>query len=87
MTLEEAREEYGELFDFYKNKPSDKTYWTAPLRYVGVFLLSFDEKHVYNLFADIPGKLSNEEFRLFLKENPYWRRRFGKEIKELDITF
>ncbi len=87
MTLEEAREKYGELFDFYKNKPSDKIYWTAPLRYTGVFLVSFDMKHVYNLYADIPAKLSNDEFCLFLKENPFWRRRFSKEIKELNITF
>ena len=33
---------------------------------------SFDKKTVFNMFADYPYKLTEEQKRIFDKENPYW---------------
>ena len=57
-------------YDFYKNNVSDTIFWVDN---VGEHLFSFDKKKIYNLFADYPHNLSEEERRVFDKENPYWR--------------
>lgn len=63
---------------FYKNKPTDTIYWVDTVEdYKGLFLISFDKKKIYNLFADYPYKFSPEEKAIFDKENPYWANFFS----------
>ena len=57
---------------FYKNNPTDKIWWKDTPDVVGEFLFSFDKKKVYNLFADYPHSMTEDEVRIFDKENPYW---------------
>lgn len=76
------------LSDFYKQNENDKVWWTDKLDTVGEFLFSFDQKKIYNLFADYPYNLTKEEKEIFDKENPYWKDFFedrqytAKGIKE-----
>lgn len=64
---------------FYKNNPTDKVYWVENDA-LGVYEFSFDKKIVFNLFADYPHKLTQEQKQIFDKENPYWAE-FFKERK------
>lgn len=57
---------------FYKNNPSDKIWWVDNPETVGIWLFSFDQKKIYNLFADYPEKLTPEQKKNFDEENPYW---------------
>lgn len=57
---------------FYKNDPGDRIWWKDTPGVVGVFLFSFDKKKVYNLFSDYPHNMTEEEVRIFDKENPEW---------------
>ena len=61
------------LSDFYKNKPTDKIWWTRNLDMVGEHLFSFDKKKIFNLFRDYPHALSKEQKEIFDKENPFWK--------------
>lgn len=62
-----------EYLDPHKKSDSDKVYWlTKKDESIGEFLFSFDLKKVYNIYTDYPEKLSNEELRVFNKENPFW---------------
>ena len=60
------------MYDFYKNKKSDKVYWVDKIDSVGQHLFSFDKQTVFNLFADYPHNLTTEQREIFDKENPYW---------------
>lgn len=60
-------------YDFYKNNYGDTIFWVDNVDNIGEFLFSFDKKKIYNLFADYPHNLTEEERRIFDKENPYWR--------------
>lgn len=57
---------------FYKNNPSDVVWWVDNHGTVGEWLFSFDKKHIFNMFADYPHKLTPEQKAIFDKENPYW---------------
>ena len=56
---------------FYKNSPDDKIWWVDNSETVGEWLFSFDQKKVFNMFADYPHKLTAEQKAIFDKENPY----------------
>ncbi len=58
--------------EFYKKNDSDKVWWVDDTESVGLHLFSFDRQKVYNLYADYPHKLTQEERRIFDAENPYW---------------
>jgi len=57
---------------FYKENKTDSIWWVDTFDKVGEFLFSFDKKKVYNLFADYPHNLTEQEKEIFDKENPYW---------------
>lgn len=65
------------LSDFYKKNKNDKIWWIDDVETVGEFLFSFDKKKIYNLFKDYPTKLTEEEIKIFDKENPYWKNFFA----------
>ncbi len=59
--------------EFYKNNKNDTIYWIDNVDRIGEFLFTFDKKKIYNLFADYPHELTENEKKVFDKENPYWR--------------
>ncbi|MBS4761573.1 hypothetical protein KG089_02475 [Carnobacteriaceae bacterium zg-ZUI252] len=59
--------------DFYKENEKSKVWWIDKLGVVGEHLFSFNKKKIYNLFADYPHNLTEEEVRIFDEENPYWK--------------
>ena len=58
---------------FYKENEADQVWWVDTSDRDGEFLFSFDEKKVFNLFADYPHNLTPEQKEIFDKENPYWK--------------
>ena len=57
---------------WYKNNETDQIWWIDTPDTVGEWIFSFDNKKVFNLFADYPHKLSPEEKAIFDKENQEW---------------
>lgn len=70
------------LSDFYKNEPNDTIWWVDDTDQTGVWLFSFDKKEVFNMFADFPQKLTKEQVRIFIKENPFWADFFKDRLQE-----
>lgn len=56
---------------WYKNNTDDKIWW-KDTDSVGEWLFSFDKKQVFNMFADYPHNLSQEQKKIFDEENPEW---------------
>lgn len=56
---------------WYKNNTDDKIWW-KDTDSVGEWLLSFDKKQVFNMFADYPHNLTPEQKKIFDEENPEW---------------
>ena len=59
--------------DFYKNNEESKIWWIDNIDFRGELLFSFDQKKIYNLFADYPHNMTEEEVEIFNQENPFWR--------------
>ena len=59
--------------DFYKNNEESKIWWIDNIDFKGELLFSFDHKKIYNLFADYPHNMTEEEVEIFNQENPFWR--------------
>ena len=58
---------------WYKNEPSNKIWWLDNGDDVkGEFVVSFDKKKTYNMFADYPHNMSKDEVAIFDRENPFW---------------
>ena len=63
----------GHSRKYFKNSPSDTIWWIDNSQEtVGEFIFTFNKKDCFNLFADYPYKLTEEQKRIFDKENPYW---------------
>lgn len=56
---------------WYKNNTDDKIWW-KDTDSVGEWLFSFDKKQVFNMFADYPHNLWQEQKKIFDEENPEW---------------
>lgn len=65
---------------FIKNNESDQIWW-VDTDAIGVWEFSFDKKTVFNMFADYPWKLTDEQKAIFDKENPYWANFFSDRKK------
>ena len=63
--------------DFYKDNEESKVWWIDKLDVKGEHLFSFDQKKIYNLFADYPHNMTEEEVEIFNQENPFWRDFFS----------
>lgn len=59
---------------FYKNKPNDVIWWVDDPETTGAFEFSFDRVTVFNLFADYPQALTQEQKDIFDRENPQWAK-------------
>ena len=62
--------------DFYKNNEESKIWWIDKIDVRGELLFSFDQQKIYNLFLDYPHNMTEEEVRIFDRENPFWREFF-----------
>ena len=49
----------------YKNRRSDKVWWLDNSDRIGEFVFSFDRKTAFNLFADYPWTLTQEQKAIF----------------------
>lgn len=76
MSSDELEASGIELGDWYQDTPSDKVWWREVINAKGLFLFSFDQVKIYNLFSDYPEKLTSEEVEIFDRENPYWAEFF-----------
>lgn len=62
---------------FYKENDSDEIWWVEDEETIGQFKFSFDRMKIYNLFADYPHNMTDEEVKIFDKENPRWAEFFS----------
>lgn len=61
-------------YDLYKESENDQIWWVDNhMDYKGEHIFTFDKMHYYNLFRDYPYRLTEEEKKIFDKENPYWK--------------
>lgn len=73
---------HGVLYEFFKKNVTDKVFWLDnSINVRGEHIFSFDKKKCFNLFADYPHNLTDEEIEIFDKENPFWAD-FFKHRKE-----
>lgn len=70
------------LSDFYKENENDRIWWADDTEATGLWLFSFDKKNIYNMFSDFPQKLTKEEVKIFIKEQPYWADFFKDRLKD-----
>lgn len=63
--------------NFVKNNSDDRIWWVNNPETKGVWLFSFDKKHIFNMFADYPHNLTPEQKEIFDEENPYWKEFFA----------
>ena len=62
---------------WYKENQNNKIWWLDNgNEKTGEFIFSFDKKTKFNLFADYPHKLSQEQIEIFIKEEPFWANFF-----------
>ena len=62
---------------WYKEEPGNKIWWLDNGDEItGEWVFSFDKETRFNLFADYPHKLTQEQKEIFDKENPYWANFF-----------
>lgn len=62
---------------WYHQEPGDQIWWVEyPMPMDGVWLFSFDQKTVFNMFRDYPWNLTPEQVEIFDRENPYWKEFF-----------
>lgn len=49
---------------------TSKIWWKDTPDVIGEYIFSFDKKKEYNFFLDYPHKLTQEEIKIFEKEEP-----------------
>jgi len=57
---------------YEKNNPDDVIWWVEDVDSIGKMMFTFDKKKIFNIFEDYPHNLTEEQKRIFDKENPYW---------------
>ena len=79
--MNRRREQAEVSSDFYKENENDRIWWKKTDA-KGEWLFSFDQKKIYNMFADFPQKLTKEEVKIFIKEQPEWADFFKDRLKD-----
>ena len=78
---EELEADGVELGEWYKDEPWHQIGWFEVLNEIGLWLFSFDQVRIYNLFTDYPDNMTEKEVEIFDRENPYWAE-FFRDRKE-----
>ena len=63
---------------FHKEHITDRVWWYRENGQYGSLKISFDKKKIYNLWTDYPDNMTEEEVKIFDKENPFWAEFFKK---------
>lgn len=66
--------------NLYKNNPDDVIWWVDNVENVGEFVFTFDREVFFNLFRDYPYALTEEQIKIFNRENPYWKDFFRDRL-------
>ena len=66
--------------NLYKNNPKDVIWWADNVENVGEFVFTFDREVFFNLFRDYPYALTEEQIKIFNRENPYWKDFFRDRL-------
>ena len=74
------------FWGFIKSNKKNRVWWNSPIGYDGMQYFSFDKKKLYNLFQDFPRKLTKEEIKIFVEEEPYWANFFRKRLEEISYN-
>jgi len=62
---------------FIKNNQTDEIWWLDNENETkGEWVFTFDQKKLFNLFADYPDALTPEQKEIFDRENPFWKEFF-----------
>ena len=67
--------ESSEIYE--KHNESDTIWWVLHLEEKGIWEFTFDQKTIFNMFADYPQELTQEQKQIFDNENPYWAEFFS----------
>lgn len=72
---------------WYKDNETDVIWWLDNGNDVeGVHIFSFDKVTEYNLFADFPYKLTPDQVRIFINEQPFWANFFKDRLEGYDVS-
>lgn len=63
-----------------------KFQWVKNREEFGARLFTFGNGKIYNLFADFPFKLSEEEVEVFREANPYWANFFKDRLEKYEAS-
>lgn len=63
-----------------KNNKTDKIWWKVTDT-KGDFIFSFDKKTEFNIYLDFPYKLTKEQVKIFINENPFWAEYFEDRLE------
>ena len=63
-----------------KNNKTDKIWWKITDT-KGDFIFSFDKKTEFNIYLDFPYKLTKEQVKIFINENPFWAEYFEDRLE------
>ncbi len=72
MTIEEATQKYGMMGSFRTHSANNRVWWTGLADGTSVIFLSFDKKNLYNIYRDVPQKLTEEQLKIFIEDEPFW---------------
>ena len=69
----------GEKFPLYKKRIFHKIQWVDFRgEYYGLHVFTFDGDTFFNMYRDYPENLTEEQKKIFDKENPFWAKYFSK---------
>ena len=72
---------YNGEFEFYKEHKGDKMWHFHQEAMDGFPEITFDKKKIYNIGADFPYNMTQEEIAIFKRECPYWYNFFAWRCK------
>ena len=74
--------EENKEYEFFKKKDTDQIWWLKEKNTNNdILFFSFDKEKTYDLFNDYPGKMTEEEVKIFDNENEYWSKYFEDRKK------
>lgn len=75
-------DEKEKITNIYKKQETSRVWWASVPTELGTHLFSFDKIKFYNLFQDFPYKLTKEEIKIFIEDEPYWADFFKARLEK-----
>lgn len=73
-------------FQIQDDNGGKRIWWARSLKYIGRHYFTFDKQNFYNLFSDFPYKLTKEEIKIFIEDEPYWADFFESRFRKNEKT-